>query len=403
MNNGRASRSPGGTAASSQLAYRTDVTDAPTPDDPSPGPEASPTDEAASVVSEPHDGLAPGAGRRRRLRIVAAAVVVVLVAAGGVVGWQVLTPDPRDVAKEYFTRLAAGDANGALRAIDKSSIGADLPTSDLLLTDAALRDPASRPKAMTITHVAQAGDTATMTVQYQANSSTVTQTLKAQRRGRGFALESPLVRLTFVNLDAADSAAVTVNGVAVHPAKADVAFPGAYAVTADGNALFAGRSAAAVPSPNATAAIVLPPPSLSAEGRTKADAAVAAALQQCAANHFQPQPTCPEIAVFPTGFAFDPAMDIPLPPNPQAGPVVVTTATSQTTIKVTRLPVCAYAPDANSVDHVTFSSADGVIHWDIHLTLANGTVLASKSGDTPIAPKGRVGLNANGQIQVTFA
>jgi hypothetical protein len=328
----------------------------------------------------------------------------VLVAAGGVLAWRALTPDPRDVAKEYFTRLAAGDANGALRAIDKSSIGADLPTYAPLLSDAALSDPTSRPQAMTIIHVAQAGDTARLTVQYQANGSTVTQTLKAQRRGRGFALESPLVRLSFANLAAADKVRVTVNGVAVDPAKGGPAFPGAYAVTADGNALFAGRSAAAVPSPDATATVMLPPPSLSADGRAKADAAVAAALQQCAANHFEPQPTCPEVSIFhPGSFTSGSPPDVSLTTDRPVGTVVTTTVTGDIAVKVTRLPVCTYTPDADSVDHVTFSSADGVVHWDINLTLANGTQLASNSSDTPIAPKGRVSLDANGQLQVTFA
>jgi hypothetical protein len=51
---------------------------------------------------------------------------------------------------------------------------------------------------------------------------------------------------------------------------------------------------------------------------------------------------------------------------------------------------------------VTFSSANGLVHWDLHLTLANGTPLADQSGDMPIAPQGRVDIDANGQLKVSF-
>jgi hypothetical protein len=323
------------------------VADASTADDLSPSPEAATDGEATSVAAEPDGEVAEPAGRPRWRRVLVAAAALVLVAAGGVVAWRMFTPDPRDVAKDYFARLAAGDANGALRAIDMSSIGADLPTADPLLSNAALNDLAARPTAMTITHVTEDGDTATLTVQYKANGSTVTQTLQAKRQGRRFVLESPLVRLSFTNLAADNKTRVTVNGVAIEPAKGGPAFPGAYAVAVHGNALFAGRSAAAVPSAGATATVRLAPVSLSPDGQTKADAAVTAALQQCAANNFQPQPTCPEVHTCTRRPCFFdstmPPGGVPLKDLP-TGSITTTTVTADVAAKVTRFPVCTYHP-----------------------------------------------------------
>lgn len=58
------------------------MTSAPSQDDPSPALEASPEDDAASIVAEPEGGVAREAGwpRRHRLFVVAVALVVVLVA-----------------------------------------------------------------------------------------------------------------------------------------------------------------------------------------------------------------------------------------------------------------------------------------------------------------------------------
>jgi hypothetical protein len=399
-----------------QRAYGVGVTDGSTaddasasheaaPDDESTSVAAAPDDETASVAGEADDDVAPPAGRRRRRVLVSAAVLVLLlVAAGGVVAWRALTPDPRDVAKDYFARLAAGDANGALKAVDKGPLGAGLPASDPLLSDAALHDPASRPVAMTIARVSRHNDAATLTVQYKANGSTITQTLEAKRQGRRFVLESPLVRLSFTNLAAGNTTRVTVNGVAVDPAKGGPAFPGAYAVAVEGNALFAGRSATAVPSAEAIAVVKPAPASLSPDGRTKADAAVAAALQQCVVNHFQPQPACPQVIIFQPG---GPASGLPaggtFMKGVPAGTITTTLGTVVVAGKITRLPICTYTADADSVDHVTFSSVNGAVHWDIHLSLADGTSLTGQHTDVPIAPKGRVDLDANGRLKVSFA
>ncbi|GAA3221597.1 hypothetical protein GCM10010532_052000 [Dactylosporangium siamense] len=329
--------------------------------------------------------------------LVAAALVLVLLSVGGVVAWRVFAADPRDAAKEYFARLAAGDANGALKIVDASSIAAQLPTSNPLLSAAALSDPAARPRAMTVTHVTEAGDTAMLAVRYQANDATVTQALTARRQGRRFVLVSPFVRLSFAGAAATDKARITVNGVAVDPAGSGSAFPGAYTVTADGNALLAGRSTAAVPSPDATATVTLPPPSLSADGQAKADAAVTAALQQCAAKYFQPGSGCPAVTLFNP-----PARVVPGSPPPGqliSGSWTVTTAKTDITVTITKVPVCTFTPDAGAV---TFSAADGVVHWDVKLAV-DGKVLTGQSGDTQFTAKGRVALDADGTLHVTFA
>ncbi|MGI5245348.1 hypothetical protein [Dactylosporangium sp. CA-139066] len=353
--------------------------------------------EAAAELESVPEVVRPP--KRRRLLVGAAALVVVLLAAGGVVAWRVLNPDPRDVAKDYFARLAAGDATGAMRAIDKASIGADLPTASPLLSDAALRDPAVRPQGMTITRVARAGDTATMTVQYQAGGSTVTQTLKAQRQGRAFLLESPLVKLAFANV--ADKAKVTVNGIAVDPAKGGPAFPGAYAVTVDGNALFVSRSAAAVPSADAATTIVqLPAPSLSTEGKTKVDAAIAAALEQCAAKNFVPDPSCPSgagvfQAIKPGEINPDDLLNAPVIET--TGPVekllyvrIVTTVTKQ--------PACTYTPSGESA---AFVCADGVVRVEMVLTTTDGKSVSGHDSDAPLKATGTAALDG-GEIKLKF-
>ena len=337
--------------------------------------------------------------------VVAASVVIVLVAAGGAVAWWALHPDPRAVAKDYFARLAAGDAFGAMRDIDKSSIAAELPTADPLLADAALTDPESRPHGMTITHVAQAGDKATMTVRYQAHGTPITQTLKAQRRGRGYALQFPLVKLSFANLSDADKTKVTVNGVPVDPSKNGPAFPGAYAVTTAANALFDGRSVTAVPTPDAVATVTLPAPSMSADAQTKADAAINTALRTCyggggrvpAIGTATGLTSCPPQAG--PWASVDTFRDLP-PEALQAMTTTTTIATSGGNLTITRLPTYTYT--AGPGDEVTFTGTDAVVHWAVVVSLSDGRKYNGKSGDTTIQPKGRVGLNATGQIQVTF-
>ncbi|WP_432989876.1 hypothetical protein [Dactylosporangium sp. CA-233914] len=338
---------------------------------------------------------------------VAAAVVIVLVAAGGAVAWWALHPDPRAVAKDYFARLAVGDAFGALRDIDKSSLAAELPTADPLLADAALTDPASRPQGMTITHVAQAGDTATMTVQYQAHGTPVTQTLKAQRRGRGYELQFPLVKLSFANLSGADKTKVTVNGVPVDPSKNGPAFPGAYAVTTAANALFDGRSVTAVPAPDAVATVTLPAPSMSADARTKAEAAINAALRTCygdgprqllAVGNATGFTSCPRQAG--PWASIDVFEDFPPAAIKAMASMTTMIATSGAELAITRLP--AYTYTVGPADEVMFTGTDAVVHWVVVVSLSDGRKYNGKSGDTTIQPKGRVGLDATGQIQVTF-
>ena len=335
--------------------------------------------------------------RPRRLVALTAALVVVLLAAGGVVAWRVLTPDPGDAAKSYFARLAVGDAAGALRVVDKSSIEAGP-----LLTEAALSKPESRPQAMTITRVERAGDAATIAVQYVANGVVIIQTLKAKRgAGRVYTLQSPFARLVFANIAPADRGRVTVNGVAVNADQAGPAFPGAYAIAVGGNALFAGRSATAVPSPDAAATITLPPPSLSEEGRTKADAAVAATLVQCAGQMLPQKPACPgDLGLFqapgPGELKGDPPVVIEAD-----GPINVTNIVSMRAVAtITKQPTCTYTP---ALDALTFSCADGVVHLEITLTAADGKALSGRSEDAPLQPKGSVALDPNGQIQVTFS
>ncbi|MEV0132529.1 hypothetical protein AB0H83_29215 [Dactylosporangium sp. NPDC050688] len=352
----------------------------------------------------PEDTGRPGP---RRPLVMVVAVVALLVAAGGAVAWWALDPDPRDAAKDYFARLADGDAAGALLAVDRRTIGAELSAGSPLLTDAALSDSASRPQAMTITRVVERGDAATMTVRYEANGAAITQTLTAHRRGRAFELENPFVRLSFAHPPAVNATRVTVNGVVLPVAStgaAVAAFPGAYAVAVDSNALFAGRAATAVPGAGGAAAVTLPPPSLSAEGRTNADAAIAAALEQCATKIFQRQPTCPEIKLFdpsePTSMT--PLSAIPLPADARVGTIVVGGSVN-IAAQVTRQPACAYTPAADAADHVTFTGTGGVIHWSMQIALPGGTPVPGRSGDTPITPTGKVTIGTDGQLQVTFA
>ncbi|WP_433064371.1 hypothetical protein [Dactylosporangium sp. CS-033363] len=389
------------------------VTDAPAPEEPVATPEPAATeaivehedktgdddaverdDEPVPVVAEPEVRRS-----RRRIAVAAAVLAIALVAAGGVLVWRVLTPNPRSVAQEYFGRLAAGDATGALRTIDKASLAADLPTAAPLLSDAALRDPALRPQDMSINKVTEAGDTATMEVQYRAGGSTVTQTLKAQRQGRRYLLEAPLVRLVIPGTGAAR---VTVNGIDVDPAKGGPAFPGAFAVAVEGTVLFNARTAQAVPGPAGAATVNLGAPSLSADGQAKADAAIKAALELCAKQHFEPQPTCPEIDLFQRGDF------VPVEPPADAEPVeipagaTVTMLAADIKVALAKAPACTYTVDAG--ERVAFTCADGVAHWDMKLVRQDdGTTVATNAGDTPVAPKGHVELTSDGQLKVSFA
>ncbi|GAA2329877.1 hypothetical protein GCM10010170_007550 [Dactylosporangium salmoneum] len=379
-----------------------------------PAERAAPGSAEEPAASDDDDDDEPGgepvpSRGRGRLALIAAAVLLGSIVTGGGAAWWLLHPDPRGVAEDYFARLAAGDAFGALRDVDKSSIAAELPTADLLLSDAALVDPASRPQHMKVIHVAQSGGRATITVQYQANGATVTQTLDAQRRGRQYQLENPLVKLSFTNLSDAEKLKVKVNGVAVDPAKNGPAFPGAYAVTTPANELFDGRSVTVVPAADDVAVITLPAPTMSADARPKADAAINTALQTCF-GAASPQfvavfgtpgtPTsCPAL---PGTFAsIDMIGDLPLEAlegmRMTPGRMV---ATSGATLTITKLPTFAYASGAGG--ELRFTGSDTVVHWSVIWTLSDGRKFDGKSGDITIQPKGHVGLDASSKIKVTF-
>ncbi|MEU4563196.1 hypothetical protein AB0F72_32865 [Actinoplanes sp. NPDC023936] len=268
-----------------------------------PAPAAVPPPPVAppSPMPEVAFGAPPPPSRRPLVIAIAAALVVLLAGTAVIAGTRLLADTPQAVVGDYFDALADGDADRALKLVNRIS---ELDTARYpLISDAGLSDPAVRPKDVTVGESTEADipygrDAQIVDVHYRAGDTEVDHQILVVRpdEGEDYQVLAPFVAL---ELTGVQGRAVTVNGVELTEAALaePVAFPGWLTAEVAGNALFSGATATGVPAPAGqgvyVTALDFGEPVLATGASEKIESTVRETIDRCAATSVAQTAGCP--------------------------------------------------------------------------------------------------------------
>jgi hypothetical protein len=251
--------------------------------------------------------LRPGGSKVRRpspRSVIVLGAVLALLIGGGVVAFTVFRPPTAtSTVRQYFDELADGDTTAALKLVaDPADYS---PQDQPFLVPRALSDAHARPRDLRILRTdsttAVTGEPfETVHVSYRIRQETVGQVIvvtKTQDGDAPYLLEEPFLQLGVSSLAGRQ---LTVNGIAAPTDEVDDAFvfPGAYTATAQGNALIAGATQAAVVQPGESAdrpvaAIDLGTPTLAPGAEEAVQTKVKEQIDACAQSTSSEPSGCP--------------------------------------------------------------------------------------------------------------
>lgn len=184
-------------------------------------------------------------------------VALAVVIGGGAIAYNVFKPaTATSTVQQYFADLAHGDTLAALKLVDGEfrDSEADYP----FLVPKALSDEHTRPSDLRVLHTESTtgfnGQTVEIVqVSYRIRGNAVTQAIAVRKTQDGdpaYLLHEPFLQLSVTSLA---GRRLTVNGITANVGAENVdsedgtyVFPGAYTATAQGDALIAGATQAAV-------------------------------------------------------------------------------------------------------------------------------------------------------------